>query len=666
MAHDTKVATVDNALATPETSHDITAKKRKRPSPSLEDEDEVASKHSRTDERVSATPPPTSTKLKTAGEAPLPQNIATKVLEVLDVLDNQGLLDRVYTLGSDPSTSTSSSVYSLRTLLQNAPVHPLFTLRNAVKNLLPIASHPRTRPSSPASRQIHFCKTALSLLEQASFHSVELPLDQPSIFSSPADNDSSSLSNPPRKYALVQQLPQGDYWTSLNNDLPPSLADDFKDLPTGHAELVALFPDPAPLQTRPIPTLGSYHKTLMLKPAMPKKQQTRSAGSFLDYGACTSFAPIFEQECAEVGMAEMGFLCYDREIRKQRALEKRKRLLHASDSVMDVDVPESSRNAIDTTQPPTKLLSSEDVDALKGAMEDVALLSSIEELLERNQKALARLEVLQSQRLDKNLPVDKNSDEWQLAQSVLDSLTLLTALRPRKSDESDPTLTPSASALHVLQQTLPLQPTTGWYGTLPTDKPKAIRDNSTVKVQKGVAATPAPPTQPPTPIAPVTASSITAPSFASYNYSYGQGANQHYRPGTSGTATPTHVPPYRPYQQSTTGSAGAFFGQFSGQAQQQQQQQQQQQGAFFNYQNPQTYGAYQPYMQGYGQPASGTHTPTSATTYYQTAGMNTPTTQASRSPVVANTVKQAQWAPMQFAAPLRASQSTFSIQTPTR
>jgi hypothetical protein len=57
-----------------------------------------------------------------------------------------------------------------------------------VRHLLPISSHPRSRPSTPATQQLGFCNLALSLLEEASFNSVPLPLDINSILPPPSSS----------------------------------------------------------------------------------------------------------------------------------------------------------------------------------------------------------------------------------------------------------------------------------------------------------------------------------------------------------------------------------------------------------------------------------------------------------------------------------------------
>src|SRR6202044_3682340 len=108
-------------------------------------------------------------------------------------------------------------------------------------------------------------------LDQASFHSVPIPLDLESFFPSASEihdttNDTDIKSNSKgksksksptsepapapafkRKYALMQKLSGGEWWTSINSDLGAPTVDGkaLKDLPTGHAELVAILPSPS-------------------------------------------------------------------------------------------------------------------------------------------------------------------------------------------------------------------------------------------------------------------------------------------------------------------------------------------------------------------------------------------------------------------------------------
>ncbi|KAF9040384.1 hypothetical protein BDZ89DRAFT_1156600 [Hymenopellis radicata] len=553
MARATRSAvTTDNSdqHTVDDTDNVAATKKRKRRSQSIDDEH--ASKQSRTDDDPMSSPPP-HTALQNAADVPLNPEYASKILVILEAADQQALLDRVVPLVADPSSSSSNASQSLRTLLQNSPHHPLSKLKIAVENLFPPPSQSRL---PHASKQTQFCRLALSLLEEASFHSVPFPLDR--VTAIPDDLDgitddshqasaSTSPAQPPRKYALVQHLPQGDYWTSLSSSLPPSSSNNPPDLSTGFSELVAVFPYPYP-STSEVPSLGSYHKVIKSYPS-PCEQRKVTTGSFLDYGPWASFAPTFELEDSDVGRIELGQLCYDRAMRKRAAEEKRKHMsLRAARRMDREELPMDSLEASPSDRAPSidldGLLSPDDVKNLKSVLDDAEVLRAVEELLERNRKALLRLQELQTARLGKedggSSVVEQDSEEWEIAQSILDSLTLLASLRPRASSDDKSAIIPSPAALHALQRTLPLQNTPGWHGTLPPTQTIAIRDDSTVKVRAG--ATPAPAPTPAVSTVPVTPSPIAPTgSFASYNYNYNtpQPQTQYRSTGTPVQATAT-------------------------------------------------------------------------------------------------------------------------------
>lgn len=116
-----------------------------------------------------------------------------------------------------------------------------------------------------------------------------------------------------------------------------------------------------------------------------------------------------------------------------------------------------------------------------------------------------------------------------LAQGILDSLSLLTSLRPRSSNSDLAPLAPSPSALHKLHRTLPIAPTQGWHGTLPAERPTALRDDSTLYIKSTATAIPsAPPAAPattptptqPAPVQPIAPTPATAQAYAGYSYSY--------------------------------------------------------------------------------------------------------------------------------------------------
>lgn len=402
-------------------------------------------------------------------------------------VDTQGLLDRVFPLPEKTSesltsdTPPSSQSYSVRTLLRESSQHPLCVLRvsrihvllkrgliqyfqSAVRHLLPISSHPRSRPSTPAAQQLRFCNLALSLLDQASFHSAPIPLDRDNLFdtSEPStthgqtsgnDSQPSTSVDPPldlihkHKYALLQHLPTGDWWTSLNSELALPSADgrELKHLPTAHAELVAIISSSASDSTlAPLPKLGSYapKRPPALRPKLPGPR-ILSSGSFLDYGPYASFAPTFDQEGVEVGRDVLG------EVLSARAQRKRARdiervtpgiieeVAELDISPMDIDRPESGEDDIEGLRKRDKgkekarddgiddlddLFPPDEIAAIKGAMGSLELEEAVQELLDRNRRALQRLVELQKKRLGGDRggssAVQVDSEEWETGKST--------------------------------------------------------------------------------------------------------------------------------------------------------------------------------------------------------------------------------------------------------
>lgn len=314
-------------------------------------------------------------------------------------------------------------------------------------HLFPISSHPRSRPSAPAAEQLRFCNLALSLLDQASFHSAPVPLNVESILSShltpdeTKDEESKPSAAPPhaesaqgrRKYALLQRLPTGDWWSSTNSSYP-SLSLEGKDvssLGTGHAELVAVFPSATVAPSEEQRTLGSYVKKR--PPVLSAAQNARrlTCGKFLDYGPYASFAPTFDQDGVEVGQATLSEVFWYRQLdrrRRERVLTRRKQLeqqrqdevaMDGVDEPVVIESPGSSSQDkivdLDLESSLDGLLSPEQVTALKQALGSLELERAVDELLQRNARALARLEHLQAERLlseGSTKTVDVGSEEW--------------------------------------------------------------------------------------------------------------------------------------------------------------------------------------------------------------------------------------------------------------
>ncbi|KAJ7651936.1 hypothetical protein DFH06DRAFT_1475327 [Mycena polygramma] len=522
----------------------LDSKKRKRISDTA---DEPAQKLQRTD-----APPYVATK-------PIAEEHAAQILHILQIIDDQGLLDRVYPL---EQSSSSATTYSLRNLLSNSQEHSLATLRTAVQNLLPISIHPRAPVAAPAAQQKRFCDLALSLLDQASFHPATLDVES-LLPQDPPDDDSGAkfVVSSNKRYALMQHLPGGDYWTSA--DLPLTSAPetgpaDLRDLPTGHADLVAIFPTPS-TSASAVPKLGDYARPPIHDPPRAKNvpaQRRVTCGSFLDYGPWASFAPSWVQNGREIGMRQMGEVYAQRAQRYRQRLEGRQRALEleqaaiAADKVTEAVVdetmeppppPEPAEPDVDALQ---DILAPAEIESLKAVLGSLELENAVQELLIRNRKALQRLGQLQVERLRAarggTSTVKEGDEEWDVAHGILESLTLLASLRPRSSAHPAAPLVPPPTVLHTLQQTLPRTATPTWYGTLPpAPAPRtALRDDTTVKVRPGVPAVPPAPAPVPAPI-PVTPAQGYGGPYATYYAAQAQAQAQSQR------AAPTAGGQYR-------------------------------------------------------------------------------------------------------------------------
>ncbi|KAJ3894898.1 hypothetical protein GG344DRAFT_40020 [Lentinula edodes] len=541
MARFTRSSASENHQSSSPKSPPTSSKKRKRANSSNNELDEQpADKLQRTQ----------SLPIPSVGDVPIKSEQSQKIIDILQVIDSQGFLDRVF-----PVTS-SETLISLRTLLQESSKHPLSELRSAVHHLFPVSlRNPRSRTTKLASQQQAFCNIALSLLDQASVHSVELPGDLETIIPDdyPPDKPSSSTSHIHQKprYALVQHLPSGDYWTSLSSE---SSSLELKALPKGYSELVSILPSPYPsTSTSNIPTLGSFHNSV-LPPSKNKPPSARqiSSGSFLDYGIYGSFAPSFDQESEELGRQELGQILYaweTKKIQKAKQLnswitEKERERRTRSASPVAEDEAQEVRPAIDVDAEIEELLPPDQVEAIKSGLGSLELELAVSELLDKNKRALRRLQELQTERLmadggGSSTP-QEGSEEWDTAQAILDSLTALASLRPRSSKHEDAPLIPSPAILHALHRTLPLSPSPGWYGNLPPGRTTVIRDDNTMRVKPNV---PPPSTPVPTPTPAVsTTPAVSNSGYAGYSYSAYSGTpaaqqNQQnqYRPGTANT-----------------------------------------------------------------------------------------------------------------------------------
>ncbi|KAI0793340.1 hypothetical protein C8Q75DRAFT_556825 [Abortiporus biennis] len=584
----------NNTTDTPPQPRKGQAKKRKRTS-IADPNDQPLIKQPRTDDIKEESPEgedkalvedeQMEAEMPSSGEVPLRAEDASKILEILESIDSQGLLDRVFPLSTEQENSSTNAIagpssnsqsHSMRALLKDCDRYSLKVLRSAVQQLLPISTHPRSPSSPPAAEQLRFCSLALSLLDQASLHAAPVPPNSSGLLPEFKSEPSSALNDisSPQKYALVQRLPTGDYWTSLNSGTPHD-GKELRDLPTAHAELVSIFPTSSSYHSkleRPV-TLGSYSlkKASHGVPFYQKEQQRRVAcGRYLSYGPYASFAPVFDHDGAEVGRLTMGEVIFQQE-RKRRVEQMKARLSGGSvikaNSEKSLKQKEKQRE-VDLDKSLEGLLSLEQVESLKSTLGSVELEHAVQELLGRNAKAMERLEELQLQRLGGDgggsSTVKVSSEEWDLG--ILDSLTVLASLRPRsgKTDDEHPPLIPTASALRKLHRTLPLDDQGGWYGTLPPGRATAARDNTTIQIRKGVPALPSVPATPVTNISPVTpAPKAVAPATSnstSYpNYSYQQ---QNY-PQTNATSQQT---PYRGAYGSYTPSQTTSYYQYQSQS----------------------------------------------------------------------------------------------------
>jgi hypothetical protein len=209
-------------------------------------------------------------------------------------------------------------------------------------------------------------------------------------------------------------------------------------LPTAHAELVAILPSvTAPeVSGSSVPTLGSLSRKFHTKKHTLPGSRHLSTGSFLDYGPNASFAPSFEQDGVEVGQFALGEVMWSRWMRKSVELAPKTRALtelHPSAATKDVqmtgassDEDRSQQHDGEMGQDGTQqialdpLLERDQVAPIQDFMETLGLEVAIQELLERNKRALVRLEELQSQRLGGEngaaSRVEVGSEEWDVGE----------------------------------------------------------------------------------------------------------------------------------------------------------------------------------------------------------------------------------------------------------
>lgn len=238
----------------------------------------------------------------------------------------------------------------------------------------------------------------------------------------------------------MQRLPFAICWSSLSSDLVPSDSKPLKDLPTANAELVAILPSPsAPAPAEPGSAESSPVTLASYVPKKPPGYNSKlhgprrvSCGAFLDYGPYASFAPVFEQDGVEVGRSVMGELFWRWEDRKKRWSDEHTSITeHPTDEAPESPqlngIDKSDKNDVLDDQASLQgLFSTEQITLLKQALGSLELEAAVHELLERNAKALKRLEEFQNKRLSKPggfSQVEEGSEEWDTGLSHRPAIT---------------------------------------------------------------------------------------------------------------------------------------------------------------------------------------------------------------------------------------------------
>lgn len=274
--------------------------------------------------------------------------------------------------------------------------------------------------SPPAQQQRRFCELALSLVDQASKHTLDgltlspdlvLPEHKPKA----DDDDEEDATGKRRKYALVQRLPTGDLWTSLNLEHVGSDSKPLVDSEMGYAELVAVLPSAS--SSKSPPTLGNLHADkLVTNRHKPITSQRISCGSFLNYGPYASFAPSFDSDSGDLGFNAVSSVFWRRH-EKGKAREKarilgermRQKLAQQASESMEVDGVE----AIDPTETEEKererrkeaqkalvekVFGEEDASEVLAVFDALEREENISELVRRNGEAIHRMALLQQDR----------------------------------------------------------------------------------------------------------------------------------------------------------------------------------------------------------------------------------------------------------------------------
>lgn len=290
-----------------------------------------------------------------------------------------------------------------------------------------------------ALQQRQFCELALSLLEQASFRNTNaLSLDIESVLSDRKSEVDGQSESSRTKYALVQKLPTGELWTSLDTDFVDSDDKPLTDLGTGYAQLAAILPSSS--SSKPVPTFGDLHsgkkQNSLYKPPTSRRI---SCGTFLDYGPYASFAPTFDNDGGDIGQFGVSSVLWrghekSQAREKARILKERMQQKLAAQAknipepvdAMEVDSIDTGANEFERMKDRRKEL----IERTVGIDESQAVLDTfdaldreeqLEMLLQLNARALLRLNELQRERLcsikGNSTDIKIGSEEWNLGES---------------------------------------------------------------------------------------------------------------------------------------------------------------------------------------------------------------------------------------------------------
>ena len=254
---------------------------------------------------------------------------------------------------------------------------------------------------STSTTPMSILKTAIAALEQQQSRFCDLAI-------SLLDHNSAKHPN----YALLQHLPSGHWWSSITST---------SNIHTAKAELVAILPSPSSLESSS-PTLASCSSKSFQHKKFINSHRILSTGSFLNYGLFSSFAPSFDQDCELVGRRELGRVLYHQEQNFRNQPQP---------SILQIQTPQdcpdspSKFHSLDPDLDLETLLPPDQVKSLKAALDSFELENSVQNLLERNQQALVRLEELQTQRLTDHPTsnAEEGSEEWDTGSSVFIILT---------------------------------------------------------------------------------------------------------------------------------------------------------------------------------------------------------------------------------------------------